>query len=333
MLKTPRCFALLFSVFVGVLCLSSADLVRADDRKIAVSETVRVSLAHDGINRSYLAYLPSRYDDSRAWPVVMMLHGGGGTGRAAARETGWIGKAEQKGFIAVFPEALPRNPNRRSRLAGNPQLWNDGSGRFHRHSDSLPDDVGFLNTVLDDLAARFTVDDARIFVSGFSNGASMAFHAGVELQNRIAAIAPVSGAYWGESPPDMRFPVSVYYITGTADPLNPLQGGVPVLPFKSAAEQIPKPPVQVSVDKWVTALGCADTASDAESPVEVKTILYQNCKGGTQVIFTSVAGLGHHWPGGRNFLPEKIAGPGRTYRDFDATDEIWTFFSKNMRTP
>ena len=63
--------------------------------------------------------------------MVIMLHGGGGTGRAAATETGWAVKADQAGFLAVFPEALARDPAKPSSFAGNPQLWNDGSDRFY----------------------------------------------------------------------------------------------------------------------------------------------------------------------------------------------------------
>ncbi len=33
-------------------------------------------------------------------------------------------------------------------------------------------------------------------MTGFSNGASMAFRVGIELSDRVAAIAPVAGALW-----------------------------------------------------------------------------------------------------------------------------------------
>ena len=83
------------------------------------------------MDRRYTVHVPPGYDGQQTVPVVIMLHGGGGTGRAAATETGWGAKADQAGFLAVFPEALARDPAKPSSFAGNPQLWNDGSDRFY----------------------------------------------------------------------------------------------------------------------------------------------------------------------------------------------------------
>ena len=175
------------------------------------------------LDRRYTVHVPPGYDGRAALPVVIMLHGGGGTGRAAAVETGWSQKADRAGFLAVYPDAMPPDPTKPSSFARNPQLWNDGSERFY-HGQNRVDDVGFLNAMLDDLSARFALDRRRVFVAGFSNGASMAFRVGAELSGRIAAIAPVAGAGWADSV-KLERPVSMCYITGTADPLNLIEGG------------------------------------------------------------------------------------------------------------
>ena len=177
------------------------------------------------LDRHYTVHVPPGYNGKTSVPVVIMLHGGGGTGKAAATETGWGAKADKAGFLAVFPDAMPPDPTKPSRFRGNPQLWNDGSDRFYP-GQKAPDDIGFVNAMLDEMIARFAVDQRQIFVTGFSNGASMSFRIGAELSNRIAAIAPVAGALWLE-PLRLERPVSMIYITGTADPLNPIEGGVP----------------------------------------------------------------------------------------------------------
>lgn len=125
-------------------------------------------------------------------------------------------------FIAVFPNALARDLSQRASFAANPQLWTDASGRFYPGQNAA-DDIGFLAALLDEIAARFAVDADRVYATDFSNGASMAFRAGVELAPRLAAIAPVAGALWVDPQP-MRRPVPLLYITGTADPLNPIDG-------------------------------------------------------------------------------------------------------------
>jgi len=65
-------------------------------------------------------------------------------------------------------------------------------------------DVGFVAALLDELRRTLPVDASRIYVTGMSNGAMMSHRLGRELATRIAAIAPVVGAVFG----DERAPAS-----------------------------------------------------------------------------------------------------------------------------
>jgi polyhydroxybutyrate depolymerase len=250
----------------------------------------------------------------------------GATVRAAA-ETGWGAKADEVGFLAVFPDATPPDPTRPGHFSNNPQLWNDGSGRFYP-GQTAPDDVAFLNAVLDDLLARFAVDERRIFVTGFSNGASMSFRIGAELSKRIAAIAPVAGALWID-PIKLEQHVPMIYITGTADPLNLIEGGVPKL-ATGGSDKVrakPKPPVRDSILKWSKALGCPVTPRDTSEANGVRTEIYGSGGDGVEVVYITVEGLGHTWAGGKSLLPEFMVGQ-RSDR-INATDIIWEFFKKH----
>ncbi|MBA4387171.1 MAG: hypothetical protein C0404_04260 [Verrucomicrobia bacterium] len=280
-----------------------------------------------GLDRHYTVHVPRGYNGRTPVPVVVMLHGGGGSGRAAAVETGWDVKADDIGFIAVFPEALPPDPARSNSFARNPQLWNDGSERFYRGQKKV-DDVGFLNAMLDEISARFAVDARRVFFTGFSNGASMVFRFAAEAPRRVTAIAPVAGACW-IAPGNMERPVSMCYITGLADPLNLIEGGVPRL-LNGASDPIrakPKPPVRESILKWATALGCPSAAASVTGTEGVRTEILGPGRGGAEVIFITVEDLGHTWPGGSSLLPESMVGK-RTAR-IRATDVIWAFFQKH----
>src|SRR6478752_10263424 len=116
----------------------------------------RVSFPHGGLVRSYrlhTAPVPG------PWPLVMMLHGAGGSAEFAAEETGWSRLADPAGFAVVYPEGVPVRPHKARKFLTNPQEWNDGSGRG-RH-----DDVGFLLAILDGLGT--TVDPKRVYVTGF----------------------------------------------------------------------------------------------------------------------------------------------------------------------
>lgn len=287
------------------------------------------TLTVDGLERNYIVHVPTRYDSQTPIPVVIMLHGGGGTASGAMRETGWAEKANKEGFLAVFPNAMARDPARPSSFARNPQLWNDGSGRFYPDQKAV-DDVKFINGLLDDLSTRFSVDTHRVYVTGFSNGASMAFRLGAELSQRITAIAPVAGALW-QDPVALKQPVPMCYITGTADPLNLIEGGVPKL-ASGASDNVrakAKPPVRDSIIKWVKALGCPTTPTSKSYANGISTETYCPGNGDVTVVYITVDDLGHTWAGGKSLLPERMVG--KTSDKLKATDVIWDFFQKHTK--
>jgi polyhydroxybutyrate depolymerase len=243
------------------------------------------------------------------------------------QESGWRQKAEQESFLPVFPEAMPPDTGIPSRFGSNAQIWNDGSKRFHAGRQDIPD-VAFVKAMLDDLATRFRVDRQRVYATGFSNGASMAFRVGVELSGRLAAIAPVAGALWLK-PQRLNQPVSLYYITGDADPLNPFAGGVPKFGIVGASREMAsraKPAPRENVMAWVRLLGCPPEPKEILSTPGVTTEVYRGERDSREVRFTVLKGHGHAWPGGKSLLPESLVGKAST--QFKATDAIWNFFEK-----
>lgn len=318
----------IFLVCFSVLAFNPRNAHSRDKHAEPGNHTLTIAVS--GMERTYIVHVPATYRPQTPSPLVIMLHGGGGTARAAMWETEWAVKADKEGFLAVFPNAMARDPAWPSSFAGNPQLWNDGSDRFYP-GQNAPDDVAFIAAMLDDLAARFTLDERRIFLTGFSNGASMSFRAGAELSDRIAAIAPVAGALWFD-PPKVRHPVSMCYITGTADPLNLIEGGVPKL-ASGAYDSVrakPKPPVRESIVKWAKALGCPAKPASTSDTHGILKETYSSCMGAAEVVYIAVDGLGHTWAGGKSLLPESMVG--KTSNRTSATDVIWEFFQKHARS-
>jgi polyhydroxybutyrate depolymerase len=282
------------------------------------------ALRFGGLERHYVVHVPGSYDGRTRIPVVVMLHGAGGTAKGAMEETGWTGKADEAGFLAVFPEATPPDRSRSARFLTNPQVWNDGSGRGHAGLRGV-EDVGFVNAVIDDLCSKFLVDERRIFVTGFSNGASMTFRVGAELSGRIAAIAPVSGHFWLNIS-RLDNPVSLIYIIGTEDPLNPLEGGETRTPWGIAEK---KPRVEESVLKWARLLECPSEPKLLNDRDGVKVVLYGPGREGSELFYYTIADMGHTWPGGKSLLPERLVG--RTSNRIRATDVIWDFFQNHPK--
>ncbi len=322
--------ALIRSLVCCALLICSPNNANARDKQVKPGSHTH-SMTINGVERTYIVHVPATYRPQMPSPLLIMLHGGGGTARAAMWETEWAVKADKEGFLAVFPNAMARDPSQPGNFSSNPQLWNDGSERFYP-GQKAPDDVGFITAMLDDLAARFALDERQIFVTGFSNGASMSFRLGAELSDRIAAIAPVAGALWFD-PPKLRYPLSMCYITGTADPLNLIEGGAPKL-ATGASDSVrakPKPPVRDSILKWAKALGCPAASPSTTDTHSVRTQTYSDCTGAAEVVYIAVEGLGHTWAGGKSILPESMVG--KTSKKIRATDVIWDFFQKHPRPP
>lgn len=277
-------------------------------------------------DRECIVHVPPAYDPSKPIPLVIMLHGFGGTASSAAKETGWSAKADQETFIIAYPEATRPDKSRPANFRNNPQAWNDGSGRFHAADENI-DDVGFIEALLDQLTEKYQLDSKRVFVTGFSNGASMAFRVGAELAARIAAIAPVAGTCWLEKPEPLHA-ISICYITGTADSLNPLAGGYPKLAFggKEQGGQ-PKPAVQTFIDQWAKALRCPEQPRLDEIASGVRKRVYGFGRDKAELVFITVEGLGHHWAGGVSQAPNFLVG--KPTDKLKATDVIWEFFSSH----
>lgn len=275
------------------------------------------------LERHYLIHLPKVYDGKKPMPVVIMFHGGGGVARAAMKETHWTDKADQAGFLAVFPEGSAPDPTKRGNFRTNPQGWNDGSGRFHAGEKNI-DDVAFAKALLDDLSARFNVDRRRMYLTGFSNGSSLTYRLGVELADRIAAIAPVaSSGLRLNDPLTLKRPVPMITIQGAADPRNPLEGGA-VKNFDFIDQ---RPPIKVSVERWAKMLGCPPEPQVLQDKGGVKAVRYGPGRDNSEVDFYIVEGMGHTWPSGESLLPESLVG--KTTDKLKANDVIWDFFQRH----
>ncbi len=317
------------TLFVTLLLvpLCGALLYLAKPRVQSIPEGhVQLKLQVGGLERRCLVQLPPAYDRRKLVPLVIMLHGMGGTAANAMRETGWSAKADTEGFIVAYPEGTRPDASKPPSLRGNPQAWNDGSGRFYAAEHNV-DDVAFLRVLIEKLSADSAVDPRRIFVAGFSNGASMAFRAGAELADRIAAVAPHSGANWTEVVQPARG-ISLCYLTGTADTLNPMDGGFPKLAFGGRDQGgKPKPAVGVSIAKWTTALGCSEAPAQDETNNGVRTRRYGPGHDGAEVLLITIEGLGHNWAGGVGQAPEFLVG--KNTDKLKATDAVWDFFAKH----
>jgi len=166
-------------------------------------------LVHD-YTRSYILHVPPTYSKRVDMPLVIVLHGYTATAEGMERWTHMSDKADKEGFIVAYPNgiAYPWNDS-------NPQAWNCG-GPWEEWT-AQTDDVGFINKMIEKIAAHYSIDQNRIFITGHSNGSRMTYRLGFELSDKIAAIAPVSGQMVYESKEIPNFPVSVLHLHALND--------------------------------------------------------------------------------------------------------------------
>jgi polyhydroxybutyrate depolymerase len=124
--------------------------------------------------------------------------------------TGLNEKADEAGFLAVYPNGTGEKRS---------LTWNGGNCCGYAVENQV-DDVGFVRALLDDLEKVVTVDPSRVYATGISNGAIMAYRLASELSDRIAAVAPVAGPM-GTATCSPRRPVSVMHFHGTDDQFAP----------------------------------------------------------------------------------------------------------------
>ncbi len=285
------------------------------------------SITVGGLTRTYLIHIPPSYDKTKSMPLVIALHGGGGSGKNMVKLTrgGFDALSDQKGFVVVYPDGIEKN-------------WNDGrSGEeagYRAHKDKI-DDVGFISALIDHLISKLNINPKRVYITGMSNGAIMSYRLACELTDKITAIAPVAG-----NMPQNSFPscspsrlISVLAINSVNDPLMPFAGGDITGPFgmKKLGKVLS---TDESVRFWARHNNCSlspvimyEPDKDQKDGTRVRKEDYNKCKAGTEAILYAIEGGGHTWPGGYQYMNKRIIG--KTSGDIDAHEVIWDFFKKH----
>jgi polyhydroxybutyrate depolymerase len=133
--------------------------------------------------RRWLTYIPSSYNATRAYPLVMAIHGGTSVNIAFTGDSRWQDAAEKYSLIVVFPQAYP------APIMSNipAPIWN----QYVLAPSDPTDDVAFIKEVIARTKESYSVDAERIYATGHSNGAGMSWRLGIDVAECFTAIAPV----------------------------------------------------------------------------------------------------------------------------------------------
>jgi polyhydroxybutyrate depolymerase len=262
-----------------------------------------------GGGRTFHLYRPQGLTD--AVPLVVMLHGGFGTGEQAERSYHWDSEADNGHFLVAYPDGLNRAWNAGT-CCGEPQRVNT-------------DDVGFITAMVGAIEQEIPIDRARVYATGMSNGAMMALRLGCQTDT-FAAIAPVAGTQLTDC--SQARPTSVLQIHGTADDRVPYNGGPGKAFATNGNPRVDGPSVESVNATWRSIDACGPPTSATAGSVTIQT---SGCADGRTVELIAVAGAGHQWPGGApSPLLEQFGIPAPSTA-LDATDTIWQFFAQSRR--
>ncbi len=269
---------------------------------LVAQQTINDTIVHDGLNRSFILYIPEIYSGDEV-PLIVNLHGYTSNAFEQMVYGDFRSIADTANFLLVHPMGTD-DPS------GNP-YWNAEFG-----GDT--DDIGFLEALIDSLDVDYNIDLERVYFTGMSNGGFMSYTLACNLSNRIAAIASVTGTMQKSqlvtcSP---QHPMPVMEFHGTADVVVPYDGN---FLWASTPEVI---------DYWCTYNQCISSPEvtvlpdvDPEDGCTVELYEYYEGNNGSRVVHYKIIGGGHTWPG--SIIN---TGNGNTNHDINASVEIWNFF-------
>lgn len=285
--------------------IGSAILVQAGD--------ISGELESGGMKRLFLLHPPT--SQNKKLPLIIALHGGGGQGKGIVKLTGLNDLADRNGFFVVYPDGVDRN-------------WNDGRLTIRRKD---VDDVKFISDLIAYLVGKYSIDPQRVYVTGISNGGMMSYRLACELSDKVAAIAVVAASMPAIMPrncnPSRAVPVIMF--SGTDDPLMPFNGGeIGKVGGQGLGGKVNS--VKETVDFWVkrnrTKLRPEITTLPDVDPKDGTTVskkIYGAGQQKSEVVLYTINGGGHTWPGGTQYLPEKLIG--KVTKDINGSELIQVF--------
>lgn len=310
---------LMISLPFSFFCKSLPSVVPVKDHTLE-------SIVSDGIIRTFRYYIPKERSETKL-PVVFVLHGGGGSGEGMIYLSRMSEKAEEYGFIAVYPD-------------GYANRWNDGRNIRHSLTDKRnTKDVQFFRDMVSYLDKKIPVDHNRIHAVGISNGGFMTqrllCESGDLFRSGYSVAAVTSKGLVSICPnPPVK---SIGFIMGTADDVIPYHGGTVSIPkdLSTNASRIPAGDVlsfEDSLKYWSSGFSCKEESKSKKRHMgkfwkrDIDYTKLTDCSGDEIVEGYLIPGGGHIWPNGFYYQNEKQFG--YLSKDLDTREIVIQFFRK-----
>ena len=228
-----------------VLALTSVALLAGN----AFADNINVN----GKSRSMNVYAPKNIEKGR--PLIIQMHGMNQDAPYQQNAAKWEPIADTARIVVVFPN-------------GENKAWDISGDK----------DINFLKAIINEMYTRYEIDKNRVYVSGFSMGGMMSYHAANKMGDMIAAIAPVSGGGGVNSP---KRSIPIMHTHGTSDD---------VVNYNSTVN---------TVKSWVSAQNCSSSSQKIKpypatrSGSAASLEIWSGCNDGVEVRLMTIEGKGH----------------------------------------
>lgn len=267
-----------------------------------------IEIISDKIKRRFILHLPPGYG-KQPLPLVINYHGYDNTAVNFEHYTNMAAEADRANFMVVFPQGELDN-----NVPQPKPSWNAGIGPGG--PTGLTDDVQFTRDIFSYIHKNYCVDSHRIYATGYSIGASMAYRIACSLSTQIAAFATVEGAFYHIPPNGCQAsrPVPLLEIHSVVDPLAPYNGDT-----NRKLVSVPD-----FLNLWFAINQCnANNSQTIFQKSDVTAYKWSRCANGIVVEHYKITDGGHVWPGS----PIPMPALGFTTHTIDANVVIWNFFS------
>jgi polyhydroxybutyrate depolymerase len=167
-----------------------------------------------GGDRPVSVNLPS--DTSHPSPLLIMLHSASTSGAHQEKYMKLGPAAKKLGMIYIAPDGTVGKDGRR--------VWNAARSCCQKPGTDV-DDVAYLNSLIEEIDQKYSVDRDRIYFVGHSNGAFMAL-AFACATGKAAGVVSLAGAMDSNSQCASPNPFAFLHIHGVADSTIKINGGI-----------------------------------------------------------------------------------------------------------
>lgn len=281
---------------------------------VKIGHTNNVSIISNHVERTYLINIPEGYQEQSSSPLILSFHGGKKTSQLQLELDNFTSpNFNSLNAIMIYPQGIN-------------STWQGTPG-------SSANDTGFVSDLLASLSEDYCIDSTRIYATGKSDGGGFAntLACNEDLSTKIAAFAPVSGAFYQPQASDTTCQATRVNIQ-----CKPGRTRIPMIEFHGGNDSTINyvggtrksmclPAISHFVQSWAVRNKMSTLFTSSLTALD--TVVFSYGTGNDTGLVTHVfdTNIGHDWPSTLPNADNTL--PGRHVASFNATSVIMEFFS------